>query len=257
VIDECVTLIKNGYKEIVLTGICLGAYGKDISKDINLPVLIRELCKAEGEWRLRLSSIEPKDIRDGLIKELASQEKFCKHLHMPFQSGDDYILKKMNRPYTSRDYKDIVHTLRSAVPDIAISTDIMVGFPGETEGRFQNTVNFIKDIKPMRVHIFPFSKRIGTKAYYYKDAAYTAVKRERGAMLLSLVRELSHEFIAKFLGKKAEVLIEGNRSSDGYLNGYTDKYIKVYIKGPDTLRSTMLRCQLTLTNQKVYGILLS
>ncbi|MEE8317608.1 MAG: tRNA (N(6)-L-threonylcarbamoyladenosine(37)-C(2))-methylthiotransferase MtaB, partial [Candidatus Omnitrophota bacterium] len=156
VVDECTYLVRNGSKEIVLTGICLGDYGKDLQHGTDLCRLIKELCRIEGDWRLRLSSIEPKDITEGLIQELGSQEKLCSHLHIPFQSGDDDILKRMKRPYTRSAYLDIVKRLKETIADIAITTDIMVGFPGETEKRFGNTLDFVKTINPMRIHVFPF-----------------------------------------------------------------------------------------------------
>ncbi|MDO8602967.1 MAG: tRNA (N(6)-L-threonylcarbamoyladenosine(37)-C(2))-methylthiotransferase MtaB [Candidatus Omnitrophota bacterium] len=257
VFRECETLIKNGYKEIVLTGICLGAYGRDISNSVDLSRLIKELCRIKGDWRIRLSSIEPKDVVDGLISQMRSEDKLCKHLHIPFQSGDDDILKRMNRPYAAGDYIGIVNKLRKAIPDIAISTDIMVGFPGEEEANFQNTMTFIKEIRPMRLHTFGFSKRIGTPAHSYKDNVASAIKKKREHALMDAVKGFTKEFEGMFIGKIARVLVEDKRDKDDFLQGYTDRYIKVLIDGPDSAKSCLLTCQLTLTNQKAYGILLS
>lgn len=248
VLRECKVLIGNGYKEIVLTGICLGAYGRDISKDTDLSKLIKELCKIKGDWRLRLSSIEPRDVTNGLILQIKSEERLCKHLHIPFQSGDDEILKKMTRPYTADDYRGIVNKLREAIPDIAISTDIMVGFPGEKEANFQNTVSFIKEIRPMRLHAFGFSKRPGTPAYNYKDNANAAIKKKREHVLMDTVKVFTGEFEAMFIGKNAMVLIEDKRDKDGFLQGYTDRYIKVSIDGPSSAKSRLLTCRLVLTS---------
>ena len=259
IISECKDLIKSGTKEIVLTGICLGAYGRDVSKDIDLSKLVAELCKIQGQWRLRLSSIEPKDVTTDLIAQLKKQKKLCRHLHIPFQSGDDYILKRMRRPYKRKDYLEIVHRLKQVDPDIAISTDIMVGFPGETEERFQNTVDFINVVMPMRVHIFPFSKRKGTPAYDYKDDIDILVKRDRENRLAAVTKELTQEFVNKFIGKDIEVLVESKKTKDGHLQGYTDRYIKVYIRGPNSLIGKLVFSQVghekryilpTLTNQK-------
>jgi len=275
VLDEFKILIKNGYKEIVLTGICLGSYGKDISKDISLLKLIIELCKIKGDWRMRLSSIEPKDVTDGLILQIKSEEKLCKHLHIPFQSGDDEILKRMNRPYVVSDYMNIINKLRMAVPDIAISTDIMAGFPGEKEINFQNTLDFIKKIRPMRLHVFGFSKRTGTPAYNYKDDVNIVLKKNRECALMDAADGFSREFEKMFAGKIVRVLVEDKRDKQGFLQGYTDRYIKVLIDAPDSVKSRLLTCQLALTppllpeeqdktkagagltNQKAYGILLS
>ncbi|NQV04721.1 MAG: tRNA (N(6)-L-threonylcarbamoyladenosine(37)-C(2))-methylthiotransferase MtaB [Candidatus Omnitrophica bacterium] len=256
VIKECSGLIESDYREMVLTGICIGAYGKDLARGLNLAGLIKEVCKIKGDWRLRLSSIEPKDISGDLLLEIKTEKRLCKHIHIPFQSGDDYILKRMDRAYKSKDYLDVVRRLKEAVPDIAITTDIMVGFPGETEKRFQNTVDFIKSIRPMRMHIFPFSRRRGTKAYNYKDTVTSSVKRKREKILSSLAAQLSQEFVDRFLGKERRVLVESKRSKDGYLQGYTDDYIKVYIEGPDSLKGKLINPSLALTNSKVHGILL-
>lgn len=249
IISECKGLIKSGTKEIVLTGICLGAYGRDISKDMDLSKLIAELCKIKGEWRLRLSSIEPKHVTTGLIAQLKKQKKLCRHLHIPFQSGDDHILKRMCRPYKRKDYLDIVNRLRAIDPDIAISTDMMVGFSGETEQMFQNTVDFINVVMPMRVHIFPFSRRKGTPAYDLKDNIDILVKRDRERRLAGITKKLSHEFANKFIGKDVEVLVESKKTKDGLLQGYTDRYIKVYIEGQDRLKGKLITHRLALPRQ--------
>jgi len=245
VIRECETLIKNGSREIVLTGICLGSYGRDIDKGISLAGLIKKICNIKGEWRLRLSSIEPKDVNDDLLRQIKIQDRLCKHIHMPFQSGDDHILKKMNRPYESRDYLDTAAKIRGAVPDAAISTDIMVGFPGETEERSQNTIAFINAVKPMRIHIFPFSKRKGTRAYDYGDIISDSVKRKREEVLGSLAEKLAMEFTNKFMGKEVRVLVESKSATNGLLRGYTDRYIKVSFEGPDSLKGEFANIRLT------------
>ena len=257
ILKECKTILSNGYGEIVLTGICLGAYGKDISKDANLPKLIKEICKIKGNWRMRLSSIEPKDVTGDLIDLIKSEEKLCKHLHIPFQSGDDEVLKKMNRPYKADDYIGIVNKLREAIPDMAISTDIMVGFPGEKDVNFESTVSFIKEIRPMRMHVFGFSMRPGTSADNYKNNISSFLKKKREHILMDIANNFAMEFEKVFAGKEAKVLVEDKRDKHGFLSGYTDRYIKVLIDGPDSIKSSLITCQLTLTNQKVYGILLS
>ena len=257
ILDECAALIRNGAKEIVLTGICLGAYGRDFSKKFSLAKLIDNICEIDGEWRMRLSSIEPKDIDKDLLAQLQKQPRLCRHLHIPFQSGDDYILKMMNRPYKRKDYLKIVNRAKAAIPDIAISSDIMVGFPGETESRFKNTVNFIKSVGPMRLHVFPFSKRKGTKAYNHKDNIPGAEKKEREDMLHCIADGLTEEFMHKFDGKEVEILVEDKKTKEGFLQGYTDRYIKVYIDGKDALRGQFIKSRLTLTNKKPCGILLS
>ncbi|MBU1852921.1 MAG: tRNA (N(6)-L-threonylcarbamoyladenosine(37)-C(2))-methylthiotransferase MtaB [Candidatus Omnitrophica bacterium] len=246
ILDECRILIRNGTREIVLTGICLGAYGRDLARDLDICKLIKKISEIEGDWRFRLSSIEPNNINEDLIAELKTQKRLCKHLHLPFQSGDNDILDRMNRPYTREAYLDIVRKLRDAIPDIAISTDIMVGFPGETEKRFQNTLNFIKLVRPMRMHIFPYSKRKGTKAYGFGDNISNAVKRERENRLRDLAARFSKEFIDKFINREVEMLVEDKESKEGHLQGYTDRYIKVYTCGQDSLKGRLIKGQITL-----------
>ena len=255
IIKEVSILIDSGFKEIVLTGICMGAYGLDLDPKKDLCGLIRRICSVEGDWRLRLSSIEPKYITDDMIDLFLEQQKICRHLHLPFQSGDDFILKMMQRPYSGGDYLKIVKKIRSKIPDIAISTDIMVGFPGETDSNFDNTVKFLEEVRPMRMHIFPFSGRKGTTAYNYRDSAEKDIKRQRESILIKLADGLSFEFLNAFIGKEARILVENKRTKEGYLQGYTDRYIKVYIEGNDTLKNNFLNCPLTLTNSKVHGIL--
>jgi len=281
ILDECKTLILNGSKELVLTGICLGAYGRDLCGGLDLCKLIREIVMIEGDWRLRLSSIEPKDINEDLIREITSQERLCKHIHMPFQSADDDILKRMNRPYTREDYLNIVYRLRDVIPDVAISTDIMVGFPGERDKEFRNTLDFISEVKPMRMHIFPYSKRKGTKAYSYKDSISDLVKKKRKDDLLPLARKFYLEFVDKFIGKEVRLLVEDKESKEGYLQrctdrynlqgytdrynlqgytdrynlqGYTDRYIKVYIAGSRSLKGEFLNIRLTPNHVMEVGL---
>ncbi|MFA4991528.1 MAG: MiaB/RimO family radical SAM methylthiotransferase, partial [Candidatus Omnitrophota bacterium] len=257
IIRECERLVKNNFKEIVLTGICLGAYGRDLSEKKDLTALIKELCGIEGEWRLRLSSIEPRDVTPSLIEMFRSLDRLCKHLPMPFQSGDDGVLKRMRRPYKAGDYLSIISDVRKEIPDVAISTDMMVGFPGETEKAFRNTVDFLKEARPMRAHVFPFSSRKGTAAHGYEDDVPLAVKKKREEALSALTKKLALEFARGFIGREAEVLIEGVRGGDGLLSGYTDRYIKVRVDAPDAFKSRIVNCRLTLTNREVCGILLS
>ncbi|MFC1623881.1 tRNA (N(6)-L-threonylcarbamoyladenosine(37)-C(2))-methylthiotransferase MtaB [Candidatus Omnitrophota bacterium] len=252
ILDECRRLIRNGSKEIVLTGICLGAYGRDLTERSDLSRLIAKICEIDGEWRLRLSSIEPKDINEDLIYQFQTQEKLCKHIHIPFQSGDDYILKRMERPYTRKEYLSTVYRLKAAIQDIAISTDIMVGFPGEREEGFQNTVDFIKKVKPMRMHVFPFSRRKGTKAYSYRDEINSDTKKQRSDRLLHIAGELSGQFVDKFMGRKVQVLVEDKRSRDGYLQGYTDRYIRLYIDGPDDYKGQLLKGKILQDDVNVF-----
>jgi threonylcarbamoyladenosine tRNA methylthiotransferase MtaB len=226
--DEALRLKDNGFKEIVLCGICLGSYGKDFIFPMELGDVIEEIERIDGIKRIRLSSLEARDVNQHLVERLKDSAKLCPHLHIPFQSGDDQILKAMNRNYCVDDYRRIIVNIRKAVPHINITTDIMVGFPGESEEHFQNTIKFLKDIAPSRIHIFPFSPREGTSAYNLGNRCLASLITERKKVLEELAVELSFSYRKQFLNKEVEVLFEKNRDGDtGYLKGYSDTYIKV------------------------------
>jgi threonylcarbamoyladenosine tRNA methylthiotransferase MtaB len=241
IIDEARRLINRGFKEIVLTGICLGSYGKDLVQNIMLTDIIEELISLKGDFRVRLSSIEAKDVTDRLVDLLASSSRLCRHLHIPFQSGDNEILRKMNRNYTRADYLELVDKLRRNIPQVAITTDIMVGFPSETDDNFNNTYSFLKKAAPSRVHIFPFSPREGTAAYNFRERVAAHKVRERLLRLRELVKEISFEYRYNFLYKKLSVLVETQRSRfQNYLRGYSDNYINIFVKGNDDLCNNLV-----------------
>jgi len=204
VIREANTLVEAGFKEIVLTGICLGAYGRDIGLKSGLVKIINKLEKIKGLLRIRLSSIEAADISDELIDSLSESPILCPYLHIPFQSADDQILKRMNKTLRRDDYLRLISRLRKRISNFALTADIMVGFPGEKEYQFKNTVDFIRQARPLKVHIFPYSKREGTA----RD----------------------------FIGRRLEVLIEGRASGDPSMyEGYSRNYIKIRVKAPSSL----------------------
>ena len=157
IIKEAKKLVQNGFQEIVLSGICLGAFGKDLKEAISLVDAIEGLENIEGLLRIRLSSLEAVDVSDRLIQQMAESQKLCWHLHIPIQSGDDEILKKMQRSYKRKDYLELINKIKKHIPQVALTTDVLVGFPGEAEENFQNTLNLIKEILPLKVHIFPYS----------------------------------------------------------------------------------------------------
>lgn len=224
-------LADNGYKEVVLCGICLGAYGKDLSGNINLKHLIEELEGIDNLLRLRLSSIEASDITPELIKKFSRPGKLCPHLHIPFQSGDDKLLKLMNRKLNSAGYLRILDSLRSACPDIGITTDIMIGFPGEDNNSFKNTLKFLKQAKPFRVHIFTYSPRENTPAAKFTGLPKGDVIKRRRNELRLLGKELREGFYNKFAGRKLPVLVESALDpKTGLYKGYSGNYIKVYLR---------------------------
>jgi threonylcarbamoyladenosine tRNA methylthiotransferase MtaB len=252
IIKEATQLVNNGFKEIVLCGICLGAY-----KD--LIALLGKLEKIKDLYRIRLSSIEPRYINNKLIDSVSSSGKICKHLHIPLQSGDDKILKAMNRKYTSGQYIKIIEKIRKKMPNVAIATDIMVGFPGETNKEFKNTIEVVKAVKPMRSHIFTFSKREGTQAFYMDGEVDKAEKSRRLHILKKVTDEISFSYKKRFQGHTVEVLVENNRDKKtNLLTGYTDTYIKVLFEGEYSIINELRQLKITKVFQPhayVWGIL--
>lgn len=239
IISEARGLINNGYKEIVLCGICLGKHGRDLKEKNDLVTVIKALENIEGEFRLRLSSIEAGDVSERLIKQFESSKKLCPHLHIPLQSGDGRILKLMHRKYEAKDFIALVNKLKKRIPSLSITTDVLVGFPTENAENFKNTARVLKAIMPLRTHIFPFSARPGTVAWQYhlKSGVPQDIVRERASALKKLSDELSYQFRKKFLNKELEVLCEGDTGyAQNYIlvdlgknNGCTNEFLKVKV----------------------------
>lgn len=266
IIQEAERLVRNGYKEIVLTGICLGSFGKDLSGQINLNSVLEELEKIDGLKRVRLSSIEMGDVTDTLINKIAKSEKLCRHLHIPLQSGDNEILRKMNRNYTRTEYLNLVKKIKSRIPGVAITTDVLVGFPGETKVNFQNTVDLIKKTLPFKIHIFPYSRRgetpaainfsrsdikvpAGIPALAGKDELKPGEIKERVLQLKKLEQGCAFRFVRQFFNKTIFLLIEGQfKESPGTWYGYTDNYIKVKIKSSKDLKNQIINCRFIRKN---------
>ncbi|MDR3541708.1 MAG: tRNA (N(6)-L-threonylcarbamoyladenosine(37)-C(2))-methylthiotransferase MtaB [Desulfosporosinus sp.] len=225
---EACRLVEAGYPEIVLTGIHTGYYGRDLGAEWNLARLVRELVKISGLQRLRLSSIEPMEYTPELIESIVSSDTVCSHLHMPLQSGSDRILARMNRPYTLAEYQSLLEKLRQRIPDLAVTTDIIVGFPGETEVDHAATLDFVRSCKFSGINIFPYSKRKGTPAADYPDQVLKKVKEERVKDLLAVARNSQEAFVRHFIGKPVEVLIEWI-DSKGCALGHTPHYIQVQL----------------------------
>jgi threonylcarbamoyladenosine tRNA methylthiotransferase MtaB len=250
IIQEAERLVKNGYKEIVLSGICLGAYGQDLNLKISLVEVVRQLEDIPDLLRLRLSSIEPAYVSEGLIDVIAHSKKTCRHLHIPLQSGDDEILRKMNRKYCRRDYLKLIQKIKSRIPEIAITTDVLVGFPGEKEINFKNTLDLIKEITPLKVHIFPYSRRKGTQAYNFKDTLATDEVRARIARLQSLALDCSLKYKRQFIFKKMEVLVVAPvKDNPDFWCGFTDNYLKVLVKSKNDLKNQLVLVQLNKMNK--------
>lgn len=229
IINETIKLAENGFKEIVFTGIHIASYGKDI-EDTSLIEVLEKVSKVEGIERIRFSSIEPTLIDDEFMKNLVSIGKICNHFHLSLQSGSNTVLQRMNRKYTREQYKNIANIIRKYMPDAGITTDIIVGFPGETEEEFKETIQFVKDIKFSRIHVFKYSPREGTPAASYQDQIDGNIKNHRSKILISLGEELIKEFNSKFIDQKLSVLFEEKNRDNNFIEGYTTNYIRVKSK---------------------------
>ena len=240
--SEVRRLVERGYQEIVLTGINLGAYGRDSHNGLGLAKVVERLTVIPKLHRLRLSSLEITEIGDDLIKAIASSgDKVCPHLHLSLQSGDDEVLERMNRGYRRDDFLEIVSEIRKRIPHISLSTDIMVGFPGESHRNFSQTLEVTERIGFMRLHVFTYSSRPGTVASSFPEEVPHQVKEERAKLLHQLGIKLSSDFQAASLGQRKRVLIEERRDKrNGLLTGYSDDYLKVWIDGPDELMNRLI-----------------
>ena len=233
-------LVEENFHEIVFTGIHLGAYGRDFKgENISLSDAV-EICLAnENLKRLRLGSLESIEISPRLLELVKTHKRFTKHLHLPLQAGSDEILKAMNRHYTTEEFARLIENIRREVPDIAISTDIIVGFPGETDELFQKSLEFAKSMGFMKMHVFPYSKRAGTPAAKMTNQIDEAVKKQRVHLMQKMAEQSAVEFYQRFLGRELEVLFE--QEQDGYMEGLTSNYIRVYIKNDGEITSGDIR----------------
>lgn len=240
ILKEAENLAKSGYREIVLTGIHIASYGKDLY-DTDLLKLIRDMHSVEGIERLRLGSVDPRLLTGQFIKIAGELPKLCPHYHVSLQSGSDRILKLMNRSYTTKQYTEIVNDLRLNIPDVAVTTDVMVGFPGETDEDFESTLNFVNDIQFSRIHVFRYSDRKNTPAAAFTGKVPQTVKDERAGKLIKLGEQLETLFMRTFLGKKVSVLVEDKCVQlENCFEGHTGNYIKVFVNSAVDLSGEMV-----------------
>ncbi len=258
IVNEANNLAKQNFKEIVLCGICLGSFGKDLKPQIDLVKVISELEKIDGLLRIRLSSIEAGDVSEELIEKMAQSKKLCRHLHIPVQSGDDEILKRMNRRYSRDDYISLIKKVRSLVPQVAITTDVLVGFPGESESNFLNSVSLTKKILPLKTHIFPYSRREKTLAAqsFYLEIDPQIIKK-RISFLKEVASDCTLKVNKQFLGCHFDVLFEcGCEKNSRLWQGYTDNYLKVCLSSRNTLQNEVVTVNLNeLKNGVFLGII--
>lgn len=224
IIKETERLAKSGFKEVILTGIHIASYGKDLGA-IRLGDVIKEISKVNGIERIRLSSLEPNIITEEFMEKLVDSRKVCDHFHLSLQSGCDRILQRMNRRYTSDVFRERVNLIRKYMPNAGITTDIIVGFPGETEEDFKETFEFVKTIGFSRIHVFKYSSRKGTPAAKLENQIHGSIKNDRSTRLIELGDDLMEVFASKYIGKNMEVLFE--EKYNGYYEGYSTNYIRV------------------------------
>lgn len=235
IVAEAGRLAENGYQEVVLTGIHLDSYGTDLEEHENLLTVIQEIAKIDGMKRIRLGSLEPRIMTEEFVAGLAAEEKLCPHFHLSLQSGCDATLKRMNRRYSAEEFRQCCERLRRHFDDPALTTDVIVGFPGETEEEFTATVEFLKDICFYETHVFKYSRRKGTKADRMPDQIPEQIKNQRSDVLLALTEKNSGEYRKKLLGRTVKVLLEEESTIGGttYLAGHTREYVKVAV-APET-----------------------
>lgn len=247
VIDEVMRLASNGYKEVVLTGIHLSSYGVDFEDKTDLLTLIQAVNRVDGIERIRLGSLEPKIVTEEFASALSQMPKVCPHFHLSLQSGCDATLKRMNRRYTAEEYENGCQLLRKYFEHPAITTDVIVGFPGESDEEFEITKQFLKKIHFYEMHIFKYSKRKGTRAAVMQDQVAEQIKTGRSAELISLGNEMSDEFRMYYTGKIKDVLFEEKVEINGksYYTGYTKEYVKVAKESEETLENQIIEGKIT------------
>lgn len=250
IISEAGRLAESGYKEIVLTGIHISSYGtdrldnaEDVYRIMPLASLIKAIGRIPGIERIRLGSLEPRIITEDFVKMLKETPKLCPHFHLSLQSGSASVLKRMNRRYTPEEYEDRVRLLRRYYDDPAITTDVIVGFPGETEEEFGETLDFVQRIGFSAIHVFKYSKRAGTKAAEMKDQLSEDVKHRRSNMLISAAKRMSKDYRAGFVGRIEKVLVEEEEVIDGtkYYVGHNERYLKLAVEAADALTDPVNR----------------
>lgn len=227
IVLEAKRLADNGFKEIVLTGIHVASYGKDLeNEDIGLIDVIEDIGQIDKIKRIRLSSLEPRIVDKQFLDRLSKVEQFCDHFHLSLQSGSDSILQSMNRKYNTDLYEKTINLIREYYPNAAITTDIIVGFPGETDEDFEKTLNFVDKIQFSKIHVFKYSNRKGTVASKMKNQVSGVVKKERSKLLIEKSKYYTDKFLDNMLNQPIKVLFE-SKNDDGYIKGYTTNYIRV------------------------------
>lgn len=247
VLTQAKQLVESGYKEIVLTGIHTGGYGEDL-EDYSLADLLRDLDRIDGLERIRISSIEASQITDDVIEVLQSSDKLCRHLHIPLQAGDNDVLKRMRRKYTVEQYAEKIAKINEVMPDVAITTDVIVGFPGETEEMFHNGLRFIEQMNFSEMHVFPYSKRTGTPAARMEDQVDEEEKNRRVHEVIDLSERMQLDYAQKFVDTVVEVIPEREakgKEGTNILTGHSDNYLTVEFEGSEDLFGQLCLVKIT------------
>lgn len=253
-LEQARVLIDQGYKEIVLTGIHIGLYGQDLEPEVDLASLLEKLLSLSDKVRYRISSLESAEISEPLLELIATSEAVMPHLHIPLQSGDDAILQRMNRPYSTALYRQTVEKCVVRMPDAAIGVDVLVGFPGESEASFQATRRFLEELPIAYLHVFPYSKRPGTVAAEMPGQVAAREKERRVAMLRQLDHQKRTAFYGRFVGSSRPVLAEGARNRFKLMRGFSDNYIPVYFAAPEGVVNEIVKVTITrLVDDHVFG----
>ena len=249
---ECEKLAAAGYREIVLTGIHIGAYGLDFKNKITLTDAVKTVLDAANPFRLRLGSIESTELSDGLTELIKNDSRICNHVHLPLQSGSDEILKLMRRPYTTKMFAALTEKLVREIPDISIGTDLIVGFPNETDKNFSETLKFLESQPFSKIHVFPFSSREGTVAASMKNQVSAQIKKSRVAQALKISAAKEKNFAEKLIGRTFEIIAE--TEENGFIDGLTKNYVRVYVPANPQIKSGDI---IKVTAEKIFknGIL--
>jgi len=243
ILEEVRRLHAAGFPEVVLTGIHLGTYGRDLMPPSSLAELCQRIAGMEEAPRIRLSSLDPHEVKSDLIQLLAGSSRFCRHLHLPLQSGDEEILRRMRRGHTAAQFRELVERLVADVPGIAISGDVIVGFPGEDDQAFQRTYDLLESLPLAGMHVFSYSRRPRTDAAGYPDQVSRAVKATRSRALRALAARKAQVFRRRFLGETLKVVVLDRDGPDGLLEGLSDNYLRVFFAGDLALRGGVAKVQ--------------
>lgn len=254
IVKEAERLAENGFKEIVLTGIHVASYGKDFKDGTSLIDVIENVAKVDGIKRIRLSSMEPRHITRDFLERMKATKKACDHFHLSLQSGSDDVLKAMNRKYDTKVFKEKTDLIREAFPNAGLTTDIIVGFPGETEANHQETMAFVKEIKFAKTHLFKYSKRDGTRAATMKGQVDGNVKKERLKDLEAIEKTNREKFLENQVGKTLSVLFEEKSDMAGFKSGYSTNYLRVNVENPSLPTNEIYDVKITgLINDELIG----